>query len=142
MSQDARDLRHAGLYLFAIAVLGGGLVLVGTLLAQRANADAVFAETTFTLESTQERAPTRLSVAVENAREIRAALAKPNRPLTPLPPITAKLAYGHLKSGSRVAQRPLKLPKKAMDAMASAGAQVNMRASYSASAPVELHQVY
>jgi hypothetical protein len=142
MSQDASDLRNAGLYLFALAILGGGLVLGGMVIAERASANGLFAEMASFFEPEPERAPTRLSIAFENAREIQAALAKPMPPLAPLPPITAKLAYGHLKPGTRVAQRPLKLSKEAMDAMASAGARADTRSAHSALAPVELHRVY
>jgi hypothetical protein len=64
-----------------------------------------------------------------------------------LQPITAKLAYGHLKPGhlkpgSRTAHtHQRKLPKAAMDAMASANNADTPRA-YSAPAPMELHRVY
>jgi hypothetical protein len=152
MSQDARDLRNAGLYhLVASAVLAAGVVLGGAFVAERAIVNpavaeivnSAFAETGSSLETM--RMPTRLSVVVANAREIRDALAKPHPPLAPLPPITEKLAYGHLKPGSRVAQssvtqRPLKLKQEAMNAMASAGPQPETRGP--ASAPVDLHRVY
>ena len=153
MSQDARDLRNAGLYLVASAVLAAGFVLGGAFFAERAIVNpavaeivtSAFAETGSSLETMPESMPTRLSVVVANAREIRDALAKPHPPLAPLPPITEELAYGHLKPGSRVAQssvtqRPLKLKQEAMNAMASAGPQPETRGP--ASAPVDLHRVY
>ena len=142
MSQDARDLRNAGLYLVASAVLAAGLVLGGAFFAERAIVNpavaeivtSAFAETGSSLETMPESMPTRLSVVVANAREIRDALAKPHPPLAPLPPITENLAYGHLKPGSHVAQssvtqRPLKLKHDAMNAMASGGPQPEARGS-------------
>ena len=47
-----------------------------------------------------EKQPTRLDTAVNNAREIKAALATPIDGPAPLPPITEKLAYGYLKPGN------------------------------------------
>ena len=151
----ARDLRNAGLYLVASTVLAAGIVLGGAFLAERAMVNSAFAgianafAETGSSPETPESMPTRVSLVVANAREIRDALAKPHPPLAPLPPITEKLAYGHLKPGSRVAQssvpqRPLKLKQEAMNAMASAGPQPGdeTRASHSASAPVDLHRVY
>jgi hypothetical protein len=95
-----------------------------------------------------ERPPTRLSVNVENAREIRAALAKPMPPREPLPPITAKLAYGQLKHGRAVAMNTSaqkitrapklpKVPKAGLNAMASAETKSSPQALN-----VELHRVY
>jgi hypothetical protein len=78
-----------------------------------------------------------LSLAVESAREIRAALAKPIPPPPPLQPITAQLAYGHLKSGRSMVVKAPKLPRAALDAMASADTG---RAA--PLPPVELHRVY
>jgi hypothetical protein len=149
MSQDARDLRNAGCYLVVLLAFAAAAVFAGPPLIERAIASTDLDEIVapFT-EAESEQAPTRLSIAVDNAREIRAALAKPQPPLEPLPPITAKLAYGHLKPdakpGSRTAhshKRP-KLPKAAMDAMASANGGADQPRSYSAPAQVELHRVY
>ena len=93
------------------------------------------------VDSKGERPATRLSLVVDNAREIRAALAKPAPPRLPLPPITAKLAYGHLKNGKSPALRRLNIPKAGLDAMASgAGASIDTRGALPA--PVELHRVY
>ena len=130
------------LYLVALAAIGGALVLGGMLLAERATANGVFAGMASFLETEPERAPTRLSIAVENAREIQAALAKPIPPPAPLQPITAKLAYGHLKSGARAAQHRPKLPKAAMDAMASADTGAELPRSQAVPVRVELHRVY
>ena len=82
MSQDARDLRNAGLYLVASAVLAAGLVLGGAFFAERAIVNpavaeivtSAFAETGSSLETMPESMPTRLSVVVANAREIFAPL--------------------------------------------------------------------
>ncbi len=143
MSQDARDLRNVGLYLIALAMVGGALVLGGVVLSERATASGTLAELASFLEPEPDPAPTRLSIAVENARAIQAALAKPIPPPAPLQPITAKLAHGHLKPGSRVAQphRP-KLPKAAMNAMASADAGVETPRPQATPVRVELHRVY
>ena len=86
-------------------------------------------------------APTYLHLATENAREIRAALAKPIQSQQPLPPIAAKLAYGHLKPGnnkkSAVANHKTPaLPRAALEAMAST------RKSFSPPPQIELHRVY
>ena len=78
MSQDARDLRNAGLYLVASAVLAAGLVLGGAFFAERAIVNpavaeivtSAFAETGSSLETMPESMPTRLSVVVAIAREI------------------------------------------------------------------------
>ncbi len=144
MSQDARDLRSAGCYVVVLLAFAAAVVFAGPPLVERAIASTGFSEIVSPFsEAESEQAPTRLSIAVDNAREIRAALAKPQPPLEPLQPITAKLAHGHLKPGSRTAhahQRP-KLPKAAMDAMASANNADTPR-SYSAPAPMELHRVY
>ena len=143
MSQDARDLRNAGLYLVALAMVGSTLVLGGMILSERATASSILADLASFLEPESDPAPTRLSIAVENAREVQAALAKPIQPPAPLQPITAKLAHGHLKPGSRVAQphRP-KLPKAAMNAMASARRRRGDARPPATPVQVDLHRVY
>ena len=135
----ARDLRNAGGYLLGLLILAGALLFTGPQLVQRALASSPFND--LPLASQPERTQTRLSVAVDTAREIRAALSKPQPRLEPLQPITAKLAYGHLKPGSPTARQRIKLPKEAMDAMASVEPPAEVRRSYSP-APGEMHRVY
>ena len=141
MSQDVRDLRSAGLYLFALAGLALGLMVGGAAIADRVSASSVFASVVSVFETDSDPAPTHLSISVARAREVRAALAKPLPPLEPLPPITATLAYGHLKnarSSSVAAQYKVpKLPAAALNAMASTNFQTSAPAS-----SVELHKVY
>jgi hypothetical protein len=96
------------------------------------------------LESTPQDT-TRISHVVTTAREIRSALAKPIPGPQPLPPITAKLAYGYLMPGGKgaisiAAPRKPRLPKAALDAMAMDVSATNFRAG-SAVIP-ELHKVY
>jgi hypothetical protein len=120
MSRNTQDLLNVGFYLMAVSLLCTALA-AGATLAVRAAPDAFAARIGPMFET--ERAPTRLSVATETARQIRAALNAPVPPLAPLPPITAKLAFGHLKDGKHSASRTAKrkLPAEALDAMASAG---------------------
>ena len=143
MSQNARDLRNAGLYLIALAIVGGTLVLGGIILGERAAASSFFSDLASFLEPEPDPAPSRLSIAVENAREVHAALARPVQPPAPLQPIMAKLAHGHLKTGSRVAHphRP-KIPKAAMNAMASARAGAETPRPPATPVQVDLHRVY
>ena len=135
MSRNARDLRNAGLYLFAVTALAGGLVLCGGLISTHVGAGSAIQTVVFDREAAP--APTRLSLAVESAREIRAALARPIPPPAPLQPITAQVAYGHLKSGKSPVAKVPRLNPAALDAMASADVGTQ--------APIpraELHRVY
>lgn len=138
MSQSARDLRNAGVYIFAAVALGVGLLLGSGLVADRVKAHSVLQSIASAFDHDGEPKPTRLSIVVDNAREIRAALAKPIPPREPLPPITAQLAYGHLKKNGATAMvtKAPKLPNAALDAMAS------MDTGRSAPVQVELHRVY
>jgi len=118
-------------------------VLGGMILGERAVASSFFSDLASFLEPEPDPVPTRLSIAVENAREVQAALAKPIQPPAPLQPITAKLAHGQLKPGSRVAHphRP-KIPKAAMNVMASAGAGAETPRPQATPVQVDLHRVY
>jgi hypothetical protein len=145
MSQESKDLRNAALYLVALLLLAGGLVFGGILVSQRVNAGAAIEKiiSVLNVEEDEPDAPTKLSIAVENAREIRAALARQIPPPPPLPPITAKVAHGHFKATGKhhVAKSPPKLSREALNAMASA----NMAEPPRPAAPlprVELHRVY
>jgi hypothetical protein len=143
MSQDTKDLRNAAFYLIALLVLAGGLVVGGVLMAQRVDAGAAVDKIISVFNQDDEpEAPTRLSVAVERAREIRAALERPIAGPPPLQPITATVAQGHYKPGRHAASRPPKLPKAALDAMASAEPPVAPSRSPAALPLVELHRVY
>jgi hypothetical protein len=67
------------------------------------------------------RETTRLEERINSAREIRAALSKPQPPIPPLPPITAKLAHQLPKPTKVVGmdnKKPIRLPKEARDAFA------------------------
>lgn len=120
MSEYARDLRNAGIYLAGLLILSAALVFGAPPLAERAIAGGSFGGLLSSTNAASEDPPTRLSIAVERAREIRDALAKPLPPLEPLPPITAKLAHGNLRPGARAAHHHAKLPREAMNAMAQA----------------------
>ena len=138
MSQHMRDLRNAGVYLLTVLALVAGVIAGGALVVER-NAHGTVLQTLASLfdEADEERAPTRLSLAVEEARQIRAALEKPLPPPAPLQPITATVAHGDLRSGkaSLAKHKVPKFPKEALDAMAS-------NELHSPPPRVELHKVY
>lgn len=142
MNQDVRDLRNAGLYIFGLAALAGALVIGGGFVGNRVALSSTLQSIASIFDSDGDHSKTRVSVVVANAREIRAALEKPMPPRQALPPITAKLAIGALRPGSRVAAttqpKVPKLPRAAMDAMASA----DTRQRFSSGPPPELHKVY
>jgi len=138
--QDKRDLGYAGAY-----VLSGGLLL-GSMAFAGAAAWSEMQESPFvswvasTLEISRNQPSTRMTLLIDNAREIRAALAKPIPRPEPLPLITAKLAYGHLKPGASGATAIAQQGKAGMNAMAMDVSSSNFRAS-SAVIP-EMHKVY
>jgi hypothetical protein len=138
MHQNASEKMAA--YIVAINVLFGSLV--GAATATLNNIPDTLGHWASVPRQTAQPQATHISVVVANAREIRAALAKPIPGPDPLPPITAKLAFGHLKPGGKggIAQHHLKLPKKALDAMAMDTNLNHFKAS-SAAAP-DLHRVY
>jgi len=145
MSQYTRDLRNAAFYLVVLVTVAGGLVLGGVLSANRVDAGAAMQAIASVFDAEDEpQAPTRLSIAVESAREIRAALERPIPPPPPLPPITAQVAHGQFKPGNKHANRPPRLPKAALDAMASAEPPAFAQpAAPRAQLPrVELHRIY
>ena len=100
MRETTRNFSHLGAYVFGTALLFSSFALAATIVL-REFADTPFVSWTAAVLEPAPKEPTRLSVAVTNAREIRAALAKPIPGPDPLPPITAKLAYGHLKPGGK-----------------------------------------
>ena len=123
MNQDVRDLRNAGLYVFVLTALAGALVIGGGIAGNRVASSSTLQSIASIFDSDGDHSKTRVSVAVANARKIRAALEKPIPPRQALPPITAQLAIGALRPGSRMAEMQTKVPKlprAAMDAMASA----------------------
>lgn len=142
MRQHARDLAHAGIYLcLLVGLLGGTAIALPSFLSQIHQTPTWAAAA---LESTPQDT-TRISHVVSTARQIRSALAKPIPGPQPLPPITAKLAYGYLKPGGKgaisiAAPRKPRLPQAALDAMAMDVSATNFRAG-SAVIP-ELHKVY
>lgn len=142
MRQNTRDLSHAGAYVLALGILFGSMVFAGaTALTDSTSLSLV--NWVKNLEHSAPQEQTRLSLASENAREIRAALAKPIPKLEPLAPITAKLAYGHLKpggSGSTAITVHASKRKDGMDAVAINLSSSTFRGS-STVAP-ELHKIY
>ena len=142
MRQHARDLAHTGTYLCCLGVLVAG-VAYGAVASTTSIPDALFDWLAPSVDASKSQ-PTRLSVAVANAREIREALDRGIPGPAPLPPITAKLAYGHLKPGGNghaaIAEKKPKLPKNGLDAMAMDVSANSFRAS-SAVIP-EMHKVY
>ena len=98
-----------GAYVVVLLVASGvGYVLVRTTVAT-ASARA---------ESKHEK--TVLDERIATAREIRAILSKPQPPIEPLPPITAKVANLHPTKvvGMDSKHRPIRLPNEASDAFA------------------------
>lgn len=143
MSANTRDLAKAGVYILGIGLLLGSVALAGASAFRELPHSLVFNWAANLIEpaGTQE---TRLSQALTNSREIKAALAKPISRPEPLAPITAKLAYGHLRPGgsgtSAHHAEKLRLPKAALEAKAMVDGSNHFRAS-SAVVP-ELHRVY
>jgi hypothetical protein len=94
MHQHYRDLAHPGTYLLCLALLivGGtyGSVYAFTSSGQD------FLESVLPLNADDDQR-TRIGEVVATAREVREALARPLPPLEKLPPITATVAYGHLR---------------------------------------------
>jgi hypothetical protein len=136
------DLRNAAVYLIAVMLLIGGLLTGVIALAQRVMESPLPQSVATFLDLGEDGAPTYLHLAIENAREIRAALAKPIQSQQPLPPIAAKLAYGHLRPGNNrksavASHKTPTLPRAALEAMAS-----TQRTSFSPPPQIELHRVY
>lgn len=142
MLRNARDLLNAGLYISALGALAGGIVLGGALLGEKVIASAAV-QTVASIFEAEAEPPSRLSVVVANAREIRAALERPMPPRPALQPLTQQVAYGALRPGAKGAHvatssksKVPKLSKEGMDAMASMDTR-----SYVAPS-VELHRIY
>ena len=142
MRQSARDLAKAGVYILGVGLLLGSVGFAGAKAFKELPHSPVFMWAADLIEPGANQ-PTRLSQAMINSREIRAALAKPIPRPEPLPPITAKLAYGHLRPGGSgvTAQHfeKLKLPKAALDSQAMD--RPDQFRSSSAVIP-DLHKVY
>ncbi len=139
--QHARDLAKAGFYLCCIVGLVSTAVRAGSA-ARQEPTEWIDLGWVSPSSERSDPAPTRISTVVANAREIREALAKPIPRPDPLPPITAKLAYGHLKPGGKgmlaVAGKKTKVKHEALDAMAQ---DTSWHRSSSIVAP-ELHKIY
>ena len=142
MRETTRNFSHLGAYVFGTALLFSSFALAAPIVLKEF-ADTPFVSWTAAVLEPAPKEPTRLSVAVTNAREIRAALAKPIPGPDPLPPITAKLAYGLLKPGGKgvVTGNKFRLPQVADDAMAMDLAAPKQHRARSAVLP-ELHKVY
>jgi hypothetical protein len=143
LRQHLRDLAHAGLYMLTLAVLLGGLTFVATA-ALTSLSGSTFSEWSADPDPQEDTQENRISRVVANARQIQASLANPIPGPGPLPPITAKIAYGHLKPGAQSSQttayRNPKIPKAALDAMAMDRSSIKQQV-FSAPPP-ELHKVY
>lgn len=136
MHQDARDLAHAGLYLLSLALLLAGGYFGGAHAISHYAEPVRIATITAILPETPD--PTRLSINVATAREVRAALAKPIPGIPKLEPIAAKVAFGHYRPGGKDymtagiqqpkptarTKRP-SFPREALDAMAMQPAPVH-----------------
>ena len=136
MNQDTRDLAHAGLYLLSLALLLlGGYYGGAYAISHQAEPVRIAAISAISPDTPE---PTRLSVNVATAREVRAALAKPIPGPPKLEPITAKVAFGHYRPGGKdymtaAVQQPKpkakakrrSIPREALDAMAMQPAPVH-----------------
>ena len=142
--QHLRDLAHAGFYLLTLGLLLGGLTFVATAALTNLSGSTLFEWSAAELDPQEDVQENRISRVVANAREIQASLAKPIPGPAPLAPITAKIAYGHLKPGAQGSQATAyqkpKIPKAALDAMAMDRSSMKQQA-FSAPPP-ELHKVY
>ena len=148
--QDVRDLAKVATYFIAATVILSS-VAYGSVAALRELSDTPFLSWATAASEPSEKPLTRLDSVVNNAREIRAALEKPIPRAEPLSPITAKLAYGHLKPGGNGAtavaaitvnaQRKLKIPKAAMNAMAM-DTSTSFGSQASSAVRADLHKVY
>ena len=121
MHQSARDLAKAGGYILSVGLLLGSVAFAGTAALRELSHSSIFNWAADLIEprATQE---TRLSQTLISSREIKAALARQIPRPEPLPPITAKLAYGHLRPGgsglSAQHLEKLNLPKATLDSHA------------------------
>ena len=142
MRRNAHDLAKAGVYILGVGLLLGSVAFAGATALRELPNSPIFSWAADLIEpsATQE---TRLRQALINSREIKAALAKQIQRPEPLPPITAKLAYGHLRPGGSglTAQHfeKLKLPTAALDSHAMD--RPDQFRSSSAVIP-ELHKIY
>ena len=146
MRQGARELAHAAIYLCGVGALVAGIAYaIGS---SSASVVGTFFSWAAPLLDSPEPQPNRLSIMVANAREIRQALARPVPGPEPLPPITAKVAYGHLRPGGKgqviMAEKKPKLPMKGFNAMAmSTGPKGALEARVvTRNAVPEVHKVY
>jgi len=145
MRQNARDLVHAGAYLCCVGILLSSVAYAGASHIPVLGSSALLSWMTSSFDLVESE-PTRVSIASKNAREIREALARPIAKPEPLQPITAKLAYGHLRPGGKgsvaAADFKPKLSKDAREAMAmDQQSGFNQFKASSVVAP-ELHKVY
>ena len=143
MRRNAHDLAKAGGYILGVGLLLGSVAFAGATALRELPHSPIFNSWAVDLIEPAASQETRLSQALINSREIKAALAKQIPRPEPLPPITAKLAYGHLRPGGSGATalnfEKSKLPKAPLDAQAM-DAPNRFRAS---SAVVsDLHKVY
>jgi hypothetical protein len=149
MRQNARDLAHAAVYLCCLASVFV-FTLYGAAFALKGGPQSPVVVAAVSALHPDSAEPARLAINVATSREIRAALAKPIPRLEKLPPITAKVAYGHLKPGGKgqpaiatAQQLKKKISKAALNAMAmdisDKAASVPQQAPF---VRPELHKVY
>lgn len=135
-----RDIGNAGLYLCAIVALLGGVALAGAMAFTAVPGTSLSGWMASVVASGPE-SETRLSQALADSQEIKAALAKPVAAVKPLPPITAKVAYGHLLSHPTRAVATHKPSREALNAMAM-DVPYGARPAGNTFKPPELHKVY
>ena len=137
MRYDVRDVADAGRYLCAVGAVLTAITVAGAAVIKSASDAPLFgwAPSILKLEPASE---TRLSQALLNSQEIRAALSRPVAAPAPLPPVTATVAAGHLQPGSRhaVHANGPRLSNDALDAMAM---EVPARR---ATTPPDQHRIY
>ena len=142
MRRNAHDLAKAGVYILGVGLLLGSVAFAGGTALRELPNSPIFNWAADLIEPAASQ-ETRLSQALINSREIKASLAKQIRRPEPLPPITAKLAYGHLRPGGSGATalnfEKSKLPKAALDAQAMDGPN---RFRASSAVVSDLHKVY
>lgn len=140
MPTTLRDIGNAGLYVCAIVALLGGVALAGAMTFTAGPATTLSGWMESVIASVPE-SKTRLSQALADAQEIKAALARPVAAAPPLPPITAKVAYGHLLSHPTKAASVRRPAQQALNALAM-DMPYGARPAGARFTPPDLHKVY
>ena len=135
--RHARELASAGFYLCAIGLALGALAATSALALKTAPENPLLGWMSW-LGATEADQETRLSRALPDAQDIKAALAKPVPPPAPLEPVTAKIALGHLRPGAHKVARVLRPSPAGLDAWA----MQQLPPGVSAFATPDRHRVY